>query len=76
MARGKYKYICLECSEATHFSRQERIRSAGMRCRFCGCRLLEPSKKSFANHNIPVFHDKKAAYDARQEAKQAGLQPA
>ncbi len=72
MARGKYKYICLDCGEATHFSRQERIRSSGMRCRFCGCRALEPSKASFANNNIPIFHDKKVAYDTMIEAKQMG----
>ncbi len=70
--RGNYKYVCLGCGEATYFSRQERIRAAGMRCSYCGCRQMEPSKASVANHNIPVFHDIKRGYDEQVKAKMAG----
>jgi len=59
----RFKYICSDCSEATRFSHLEQIRAAGMQCRFCGSRRLEPSQHSFERHNQPIFHDKKTEYD-------------
>lgn len=61
----RYKYICLDCGEATWFDCRERTRAAGIQCKYCGSRRLEPSKKSLARQNIPVFHDLKRAYDER-----------
>ena len=69
----EYKYICDECGEATCFTRQERTQAAGMQCRFCGCRRLEPSKASHAKHNMPIFHELKREYDEKVEEKQKGI---
>ena len=57
MPIGKFKYICEDCGEYTYFSRQERLRAAGMRCCFCGSRNVVPSKKSMAKDVIPQSHD-------------------
>jgi len=65
----RYKYICEECRQATYFNRRERTRAAGMLCRHCGSRRLNPSKASLAKHNIPIFHEFKLEYDAKVKEK-------
>jgi len=65
----KYKYICYDCKGATCFSARERTQAAGMQCRHCGGRMLDPSPKSLAKDNIATFHDLKVDAHQRMHAK-------
>jgi DNA-directed RNA polymerase subunit RPC12/RpoP len=70
-----YKYICLECQEATMFSPKERIAKGGMRCSACGSRLLEPSNASNARHNMPIHHDLKETWNEKYERQRSNENP-
>ncbi len=50
--RGKRKFICIECDEATYFSTKERNSRFRLRCRWCGSSAIEPSPDSKVNDEI------------------------
>ena len=50
--KGKRKFICLECGDATYFRSSERSSRFRYRCRWCGSLALEPSKDSMAKKEI------------------------
>ncbi len=64
--------MCLDCGGGTYFDRRERTQAAGLQCRHCGSRRVEPSKRSLAKHNTPVFHDLKREHDERIKEKRSG----
>lgn len=63
---NKFKYVCLDCAEATFFSRAERIKAARMRCARCGSIALEPSAYSEARTRLPLAESMRGERAAMQ----------
>lgn len=74
MLSGRYKYICLDCHEATWFTRRERMKRGGMLCNYCGSRGLEPSKASKGPEAIRAGHDAHREQTDRRKEKTRGEQ--